>query len=501
LQKVPAFLSLVMVMIAATPVNAQSGMGSMPGMQMATPQPKPARSTKPVPNPATTPSASSSLVPPATPTPNGLPSAAVGEASPAAQMDPGMVMPTAVRAEPDPMSQEGSGTSWLPKSTQMFGWMQMHGSDMTMEHGAIFPRYVDTGSLRGDRRADAPNWFMAMGTHALGTRAQIGIVTMLSADTLTENTSGYPLLFQTGETAYGAPLHDHQHPHDLFAELALDGSLRIGKSASAYVYVGYPGEPALGPPAFMHRRIAYDLADAPIGHHWMDSSHIQFGVATVGFAPNTRLKVEASTFTGREPDEIRTNLDPIHIDSYSQRVSWNPNDNAAIQVSYGYIKSPEASDPAEDQHRLTASVLLNTNIAADHNWYTGIMFGQNVESSGVRTISYLAETDYQAGRNTVFARLELGTRTAADLVIPFVAPDTAYNVGSYTLGGVHDLSANSVAVNFGIGAALTLGSKSASLNSVYGAYTPIGFQLFFRVRPPDMANALSAMSAMSMGGH
>ncbi|GAC1547188.1 MAG: hypothetical protein NVS2B17_31240 [Candidatus Velthaea sp.] len=401
----------------------------------------------------------------------------------------------------DPMSQEGSGTSWLPRSTQMFGWMQMHGTDMTMEHGAVFPRYISTGSKRGDRRADAPNWFMVMGTHALGSRSQLGYRAMLSADALTENQTGYPLLFQTGETAHGIALHDHQHPHDLFAELALDYSTKVGKNASAYAYVGYPGEPALGPPVYMHRRIAYDMPEATIGHHWMDASHIQFGVVTLGFAPSSHIKAEASTFTGREPNEIRTNFDPIHLDSYSGRLSWNPSDNAAVQASYGFIKSPEVLAPLSNQHRFTTSLLLNKAIGVDRNWYNGFVFGQNLESGGPRTSSYLAETDYQRGRNALFARIEVGTRTAHDLVIPLVNPDQVYRVGSYAVGGVHDFGRNTSALNFGIGAEVTLGSKSAALNSVYGANTPVGFQVFLRVRPPDLAHSMGSMGGMSMGGH
>ena len=400
----------------------------------------------------------------------------------------------------DPMSQDGSGTSWVPRSTQMFGWMRQGGRDMQMTHGALFPRYVSSGSQRGDRRADAPNWLMFMGTHSSGAASQFSYTAMLSADTLTENQSGYPLLFQTGETAHGAALHDHQHPHDLFSELAVDYSARVGQTASAYLYLGYPGEPALGPPAFMHRRIAYDMPESTIGHHWQDASHIQFGVATAGFAPSSRVKLEASTFTGREPDEIRTNFDPVHLDSYSQRVSWNPGADAAAEVSYAFIKSPEVAEAQIDQHRLVASLLLNKPLGPERNWYNGFVFGQNIESGGARTSSYLAETDYQAGRDTLFARVELGTRTARDLVLPGADPERVYEVGTYALGAVHDLTRNPAAATIGLGAQLTLGSKSAGLDPYYGAGTPLGYQVFFRIRPPDMARGMAGMSGMPMGG-
>jgi hypothetical protein len=375
--------------------------------------------------------------------------------------------------------------------------MRMGARDMQMSHGAIFPRYVSTGSNRGDRRADAPNWFMSMGTHALSDRTQFGYAAMLSADPLTENENGYPLLFQTGESAYGMQLHDHQHPHDLFSELAITYSARLGGASSVYAYVGYPGEPALGPPVFMHRRIAYDMPDSTIGHHWQDATHIQFGVATLGFAASSNVKLEASTFTGREPNEIRTNFDPLHLDSYSGRVSWNPSDNVAVEISYAFIKSPEALDPSTDQHRIVASLLYNKPLGVDHNLYAGLVFGQNIESSGGRTNSYLFETDYQSGRNTGYARVEIGTRSARDLVIPFVNPNTTFSVGAYTFGAVHDLTRNPVAVNIGLGAQLTVGSKSAALDTAYGSGTPLGYEVFFRIRPPDLAHTMQSMTGMS----
>ncbi len=513
-----AFVTVIQICasLGSPPATAQT-MPGMPGMTMRTPAPSPGASVKPSIKPSATPmsmpgmvmaTTSPSASPAASPTPlpdDGMPGMtmtaaprATASAVPSMEMGGTMQDMRSITNLAETMSQEGSGTSWVPRSTQMFGWSQMHGANMTMEHGAIFPRYVATGSARGDRRFDAPNWFMLMASHAFGDRSQLGFRGMLSADALTENQTGYPLLFQSGETAHGVALHDHQHPHDLFAELALDYSAKIGKDASLYGYVGYPGEPALGPPVYMHRRIAYDMPDATIGHHWMDATHIQFGVATLGFAPSSHFKIEGSTFTGREPNEIRTNFDAIHLDSSSERLSWNPNDNVAVQISYGFIKSPEALDPKIDVHRVTASVLLNRAIGLDHNWYNGFVFGQNIESGGLRTNAFLAETDYQMGRTSVFARLELGTRSARDLVIPIANPDTVYTVGSYSFGAVRDLGKNPSAVNFGLGAEVSLHSKSAGLQSVYGAGTPLDYQIYLRVRPPDMAHAMGAMTGMSM---
>ena len=274
----------------------------------------------------------------------------------------------------DPMSREGSGTSWIPDSSPMYGRMFMFGENMLMLHGAIFPRYTNVSTRRGDDRIDAPNWFMAMFSHPLGDSAQFGSRLMMSLDPLTEGGRGYPLLFQTGEAWNGEPLHDRQHPHDLFDELSFSLSQKFEHDLSAYIYFGYPGEPALGPPAFMHRPSAMDDPDAPIGHHWQDSTHITFGVATLG-AQWRNVKLEGSIFTGREPDEDRYDFDRPRFDSYSGRLSWNPTRNLALQVSYGYIKSPEELHPETKIHRTTASAIYNLPLGHDTNWSNTLCLG------------------------------------------------------------------------------------------------------------------------------
>ena len=219
----------------------------------------------------------------------------------------------------EPMSREGSGTSWLPDSSPMYARMFMFDDNMLMLHGAIFPRYTNVSTRRGDDRIDAPNWIMAMYSHPLGDSTQTGARLMMSLDPLTEQGRGYPLLFQSGESWHDQPLHDRQHPHDLFDELSFSLSQKFDHDLSAYVYFGYPGEPALGPPTFMHRPSAMDDPDAPIGHHWQDSTHVTFGVATAGLVWSRfgGIKVEGSIFTGREPDEDRYDFDQPEFDSYS----------------------------------------------------------------------------------------------------------------------------------------------------------------------------------------
>ena len=305
----------------------------------------------------------------------------------------------------DPMSRESSGTAWVPDSTPMYGRMFMFGDDMLMLHGAIFPRYTNVSTRRGDDRIDAPNWIMGMYSHPLGDSAQLGLRAMMSLDLLTEGGRGYPLLFQTGESWHDQPLHDRQHPHDLFSELSVSYSQKFTHDLSAYLYFGYPGEPALGPPAFMHRLSAMDNPDAPISHHWQDSTHIVFGVATAGlqWSRNGGIKVEGSVFTGREPDEVRYDFDRPRFDSFSGRVSWNPIANLALQVSHGYIKSPEALDPDTKVHRTTASAIYNQPLGRDTNWSTSFVWGQNNATQG-------RSNAIVPGRNQLPARTRHGLR-------------------------------------------------------------------------------------------
>ena len=360
----------------------------------------------------------------------------------------------------DPMSREGSGTSWIPDSSPMYGRMFMFGENMLMLHGAIFPRYTNVSTRRGDDRIDAPNWFMAMFSHPLGESTQFGSRLMMSLDPLTEGGRGYPLLFQTGESWNGEALHDRQHPHDLFDELSFSLSQKFEHDLSAYIYFGYPGEPALGPPAFMHRPSAMDDPDAPIGHHWQDSTHITFGVATLAVC-NGRdgMKLEGSIFTGREPDEDRYDFDRPRFDSYSGRLSWNPTRNLALQVSYGYIKSPEELHPETKIHRTTASAIYNLPLGHDTNWSNTFVWGQNNATEEGKTQSFLIESNYQRGRDTVYFRWErvreIRTRTR-----PRCQADESeiFPVGGYSIGYVRDLSHGN-GIDIGLGTQFTINDR------------------------------------------
>src|SRR5439155_21379483 len=184
---------------------------------------------------------------------------------------------------PYSMTREASGTAWQPEATPMEGLHLMPGDWMLMFHGSAYGVYDYQSGHRGDRKFFSPNMAMGMAQHPLGP-GTFGLRTMLTLEPATIGKTGYPLLLQTGETADGkTPLIDRQHPHDLFMELAATYSVAIGEQSSIFGYFGYPGEPALGPATFMHRFSGMDNPEAPITHHWLDSTHVTFGVATLGY--------------------------------------------------------------------------------------------------------------------------------------------------------------------------------------------------------------------------
>ncbi len=238
-----------------------------------------------------------------------------------------------------PMNRNGSGTSWHPDNTPLYAYMLHTPKWMYMLHYSVFLRHTNQNfnnpNGRGrDRQFDAPNWFMGMAQRNLGQRGLFSARAMLSLDPVTVGPDGYPLIFQSGESYKGQRLVDRQHQHDLFSELSVAYSYAFSRRSDAFIYVGFPGEPALGPPAFMHRISAFNNPDSPLGHHWHDATHITFGVVTAGYRLGI-AKLEASSFTGREPDENRLGFDKPRFDSYSARLSINPSPSLAFPSNDG----------------------------------------------------------------------------------------------------------------------------------------------------------------------
>ena len=377
-----------------------------------------------------------------------------------------------------PSPHAGSGTGWQPASVPANEWMRMRGGWELMAHGVIFADYNRQGGPRGAGKAESVNWGMLMEQHRLGA-GTILFRQMFSAESLMSPHPGFPEIFQTGETYHGEPLIDHQHPHNVFAELSLLYTLPLTEKISWELYGGPSAEPALGPVTYIHRASASELPLAPLSHHLQDSTHTSFGVVTTGFTID-RVKLEASAFNGREPNEQRYGIQLAALDSYSGRVSVAPTANWTAQYSVGRLEHPEALEPGS-QWRQTASVEYNQPLASHNgswgNWATTLVWGRvHKIATGTNLNGYLLESTLNfRQQNYVFSRLELVDK---DELFPQAATHPAYRIGAYTFGGVRDLI-HDHAWQLGLGADVTVYSKPAALNGAYGS-DPVSFQIFLR---------------------
>jgi len=304
-----------------------------------------------------------------------------------------------------------------------------------------------------------------------------GARAMISADPGTVGKTGYPLLLQTGEAVNGRPLIDRQHPHDLFMELAATYSHALGGGrGSAFVYAALPGEPALGPPTFMHRFSGMDIPEAPISHHWLDSTHIAFGVVTGGLTWHG-FKLDASAFRGREPDEHRWNIERPKLDSYSGRVQYNPTADWSLQVSVGHLNSPEELEPEVDLWRSTASVSYNRR-RPDGAWQTTLAWGRNDRTDQEAQDSFLLESTFRTGRHIFFGR---GEHVAKDELFERepLAHDI-FKVQHLSVGYLFD-AVRSSHVAGGVGGLVSFVGLPSTLTSAYGGH-PVSFMLFARAR-------------------
>jgi hypothetical protein len=371
---------------------------------------------------------------------------------------------------------EGSGTSRLPAAEGMMPGLHIPlGNDwMAMAHGYLWGVYTDQTGPRGDSGLYGQSMAMLMVEKSF-TGGRLQLKTMLSAEPMM-SARGYPNLFATGETAGGLPLVDRQHPHDLFMELAARVDKEIAPGTTAFVYGGPVGEPALGPSAFMHRASAQVNPEAPITHHWFDSTHITYGVITAGLAGRT-WQIEGSAFRGREPDENRWDIETPRLDSWSVRATLTPSEHWAMQVSHGRIKEPEVLHPGEDEIRTTASV----HYASGPKLAAMAAFSAKNRDPGDTLTAWLGEVNWNlSGPHTLFGRFE---NVANDELFPDHADplhDRTFRVSKLQAGYAYTLP-------IGRSFALSLGGTAAkffapaALDSAYGR-NPMGYTLFAKLR-------------------
>ena len=384
-----------------------------------------------------------------------------------------------------PMGRNGSGTGWLPDASPMYGYMFHTPKWMYMLHYNLFLRYNNQDfsgkGSRGDSKIDAPNFIMLMAQHQVGKNGLFHYNVMSSLDALT-GSNGYPLLFQSGEAYKGKSIVDRQHPHDLFSELSVSYSQALSPKADVFVYVGYPGEPALGPVAFMHRPSAMDNPDAPITHHWVDATHVTFGVATIGVRYG-QFKIEGSSFTGREPDETRYDFDKPRFDSWSGRLSYNPTENWALQVSHGFIKSPELLHLDEDVNRTTASAIYSKSFSSNSTFNATALWGMNKAKEHDGENAVLVEGEWRKNKLAFYSRYERVQKGIEELSLDegICGHDAVFSVNAFTVGFNYDLLKLGGSRLAG-GGQWTLYHADERLNSLYGK-NPMAVEVYLRLYP------------------
>ncbi len=440
--------------LASLPAAALAQGQDMPGMDMPMPTPPQAPAiAQPMPAPPQAPAAAQPM-----------------------QMDmPGMSHAMSAALGPYAATRESSGTAWQPDASQHEGLMAMSGGWMLMAHGTLNAVYDHQSGRRGDDKAFVGGMVMGMAQHPLGD-GTVQFRAMFSPEPLM-GPRGYPLLLATGETANGVdPLVDRQHPHDLFMELSGSVSQNIGSKSSIFLYGGLPGEPAFGPPAFMHRESIMDSPEAPITHHWLDSTHISFGVLTAGLVVD-RLKLEVSRFNAREPDQHRWDIETGPLDSTSIRLSWNPTRTLALQGSWGKFKDPEQLEPGIDQKRLSASVLYADDIAPGWHLAGTLAWGRKT-LEGHNDDGVAAEASLKHSGWTLFGR---GETAANRELLGLGDHGSAYRVGKASIGAIRDF-AIADHLSFGAGGLLAVNFVPRPLAPLYGGNNPIGAMGFVRLK-------------------
>ncbi|HEX8480517.1 MAG TPA: hypothetical protein VF650_01265 [Allosphingosinicella sp.] len=376
---------------------------------------------------------------------------------------------------PHPARREASGTAWQPDSSPHGGVHLAAGEWTLMGHVSLHAVYDRQAGARGGEMGFVTGMVMGMARRPLGA-GTLQLRASLSPDPLMGR-RGYPLLLAAGETANGVdPLVDRQHPHDLFMELSASYSLPLSARANLYLYAGLPGEPAFGPPPFMHRASAMASPEAPISHHWLDSTHIVFGVVTAGLAAGD-VKLEASRFNGREPDQRRFDIETGPLDSTAARLSWNPARSLSLQASWTRLIAPEQLEPGENETRWSASAIHTRPIGDKGWWSTTFAWGRRVKAHE-RLDAFVLESAVALDRWTLFGRAERIETDELTRVGGHHGP--VYDVAKASAGAVHDWPVGGRA-KLGLGGLWALNFLPPALEPAYSG-DPGGAMLFVRLK-------------------
>jgi hypothetical protein len=378
-----------------------------------------------------------------------------------------------------------SGTSMNPDSWPMPMLMRGEGAWKLMFMVQAFLVDTQQSGPRGGDKLYSPNTFMFSASHSLAG-GTLQFQSMISLEPLTIAGERYPELFQTGETAYGRAVVDGQHPHNFLMGVGVDYAHPIGDGTILQFYYAPVGDPALGPVAYPHRASAEELPQAPLSHHWQDSTHISAEVATAA-VKHSWFRLEASGFHGAEPGENRWKIPWGAMDSWAGRLSITPASNWTAQVSAGRIAHPELLSPG-DVIRTTASVSYSKPMGGGEAWSTSLIWGRNHNTdTGHNLNSYLLETVYPfRRRNFLTSRIEYVDKDELFADTPAIEEQlertagSTFRIGAYTAGYTRDIGTFRT-IETGIGANASVYTLPAAIKPYYGD-RPWGVNVFLRVR-------------------
>jgi len=378
-----------------------------------------------------------------------------------------------------------SGTSQNPDSWPMPMLMRGAGAWNLMFMGQAFLVDTQQSGPRGGDKLYSPSAFMFSASHSLAG-GTLQFQSMISLEPLTIAGERYPELFQTGETAYGRAIVDGQHPHNFLMGVGVDYAHPIGDGTILQFYYAPVGDPALGPVAYPHRASAEELPQAPLSHHWQDSTHISADVATVA-VKHSWFRLEASGFHGAEPGENRWKIPWGAMDSWAGRLSIAPASNWTMQLSAGRITHPELLSPG-DVIRTTASVSYSKPMGGGEAWSTSVVWGRNHDTgTGHNLNSYLLETVYPfRHRNFLTSRIEYVDKDELFADTPALAEQldrtagSTFRIGAYTAGYTRDIGTFRT-IETGIGANASVYTLPPAIKPYYGD-RPWGVNVFLRVR-------------------
>ena len=180
---------------------------------------------------------------------------------------------------PDPPAitfpeREASGTAWLPDVTPMYGrHVQTRGWEL-MFHGNAFAQFLyESGE---DHRRGKQVGSINLG-YGYGPAPGRGRPSWSARDGQPGALDDFRMwLSESARHRRSLPWRSTTSSTRMICSWNWPSHMTRPLTLRWQLYAGPAGEPALGPPGFPHRLSAFPNPIAPISHHWLDATHINF---------------------------------------------------------------------------------------------------------------------------------------------------------------------------------------------------------------------------------